>query len=239
MAAGLDGLLFVVVPALVLGIPLSILSYPAFLSMKDAKAQDELSSRMQEIGKAMHAYHDAHDHLPSAAMLNKDGKPLLSWRVAILPYLGHGDLFRQFKLDQPWDSPHNLALAVHMPDVFALPDYLDEGAGSDRTYFQVYVGSGSLFEYGVAIHFGPDDIPDGTSSTILFVLAQTPVMWTKPEDLPFDRKGPVARPRCGAYPGYAVVFGDGRVECLDTSITDEELRGIITRNGGEPSMKRN
>lgn len=45
--------------------------------------------------------------LPPAALYDKAGRPLLSWRVALLPALGERALYDQFKLDQPWDSPHN------------------------------------------------------------------------------------------------------------------------------------
>ena len=41
------------------------------------------------------------------AICDKDGKPLLSWRVTILPYIEHSMLYREFKLDEAWDSPHN------------------------------------------------------------------------------------------------------------------------------------
>ncbi|HCO22471.1 MAG TPA: hypothetical protein DIT97_05185, partial [Gimesia maris] len=34
------------------------------------------------------------------------GRPHLSWRVHILPFMGEEDLFQQFKLNEPWDSPH-------------------------------------------------------------------------------------------------------------------------------------
>ena len=45
-----------------------------------------------------------------------DGQPNLSWRVALLPYLDHPDLYEAFHHDEPWDSPHNKALIARMPD---------------------------------------------------------------------------------------------------------------------------
>jgi hypothetical protein len=38
----------------------------------------------------------------------------LSWRVKLLPYLEQDHLYRQFKLNEPWDSPHNQALLKEM-----------------------------------------------------------------------------------------------------------------------------
>src|SRR5262249_9733230 len=40
-------------------------------------------------------------------------------RVALLPYLGEGDLYRQFRLDEPWDGSHNQALLRRMPAIYA------------------------------------------------------------------------------------------------------------------------
>jgi hypothetical protein len=64
-------------------------------------------------------------HLLASAMLEHadaaGGEPLLSWRVAVLPQLGEEDVYRQFKLDEPWDGPHNRALLSRMPKVYAAP----------------------------------------------------------------------------------------------------------------------
>ena len=96
------------------------------------RAQDALWARhvgnLKRIGLAMVNYQSAEGHFPPAAITSKDGKPLLSWRVAILPYLENfdgdtmGDLHKAFHLDEPWDSPHNMALLARMPAVFAAPE---------------------------------------------------------------------------------------------------------------------
>ena len=96
-------------------------------------SQDALWARhvgnLKRIGLAMVNYQSAEGHYPPAAITSKDGKPLLSWRVAILPYLedfdGHtlGDLHKAFHLDEPWDSPHNKALlGQDAGSVFRLTD---------------------------------------------------------------------------------------------------------------------
>src|SRR5262249_61834200 len=69
----------------------------------------------------------------------------LSWRVALLPYLGEEKLYAQFRLDEPWDSPNNLPLLKRMPKVYELP-----GGPSDvpagYTFYQVVVGPGAIFD---------------------------------------------------------------------------------------------
>jgi hypothetical protein len=220
-----------------LGVPCMILVYPVYQQVEDAQARSQLSDRMKQIGLAMHEYHDAHKRLPAHAIYSKDGQPLLSWRVALLPYLGHGDLYRQFKLDERWDSPHNLPLAKKMPEVYALPRWLRDGQPSNTTCFQVFVGPGAAFEGNVAVSIR--DFPDGTSNTLLVAVAEQPVVWTQPTDMEFHPRGPVPQLRSlsAKYPQWFVVTADGSSRYLPAAITDEELRGLITRNGGEPPPK--
>jgi hypothetical protein len=171
--------------------------------------------------------------------------------VAILPYIDQDNLYRQFHLDEPWDSPHNLRLLPEMPKSFLLPGQPDDGSG--RTYYQVFVGKGTLFEEpgpppGVKLPPGgfvgggggiprmgirwPTDIPDGTSNTILIATARNSVLWTKPDDLPYSRG---FLPPLGGHQqgGFHVSFADGTVRLLPQTIPEQTLRAMITRNGGE------
>ena len=116
-----------------------------FRSTKSNADDDAIWARhagnLKRIGLAMHNYQSAKGHFPAAAITGKDGKPLLSWRVAILPYLedydGHmrEDLYKAFRLDEPWDSPHNKALLSRMPAVFASPR-----KGDTQPFTTVYRG---------------------------------------------------------------------------------------------------
>ena len=85
---------------------------------------------------AMHNYHADNGHLPGPAILDKSGKSLLSWRVELLPYLGHGDLHGQFKLDEPWDSEHNRKLLARMPPLYAHPS--DKTGERFLTHYRVF-----------------------------------------------------------------------------------------------------
>ena len=77
---------------------------------------------MLRLAFALDQFDAEHGELPPPAVCDKNGKLLLSWRVAILPQLGEKALFDQFKLDEPWDSPHNSKLVERMPAVFAAPE---------------------------------------------------------------------------------------------------------------------
>ena len=58
----------------------------------------------------MNNYEAQHGCFPPAYSVDKDGRPLHSWRVLLLPYLDEEELYKQLRLDEPWDSPHNKAV---------------------------------------------------------------------------------------------------------------------------------
>src|SRR5262249_39427382 len=100
--------------------------------------------QLRTLGVALRSYNDTYGHLPPPAIVGKNGKPLLSWRVAILPYIEQHELYKQFKLDEPWDSPHNKKLIARMPDVFAAAGKTPRPG---MTYYQYIVGPGAVFRH--------------------------------------------------------------------------------------------
>jgi hypothetical protein len=180
--------------------------------------------------------------LPPAVVTSPDGKPLYSWRVAVLPFLEEQALYKEFHLDEPWNSPHNKALLEKIPRYYR-PVL---GAGSDDpglTRYQVFIGPGTAFERGGLTW---DDFPDGFTDTFLVVEAAEPVPWSKPTDLAYDPGGPLP-PLGGVFkksvlflcyevgrrPGFVACFADGRTRFIYDSTDEKTIRALITRNGGE------
>ena len=60
----------------------------------------------------------AHEATRGEVSVSADEKPLLSLRVHVLPDLGYEELYREFHLDEPWDSEHNAKLVAKMPREF-------------------------------------------------------------------------------------------------------------------------
>ena len=81
---------------------------------------------------------------PGPPITDKQGKPLLSWRVAILPYIEQQGLYQKFKLDEPWDSPHNQALLKEMPSTYVCPSRAQ--VEPFTTTYQVFTGKGAVRE---------------------------------------------------------------------------------------------
>jgi RNA polymerase sigma factor (sigma-70 family) len=186
-------------------------------------------NNLKQIGLALHNHHDTYKYLPGPAIYSKDGKALLSWRVAILPWIEQDALYRQFKLDEPWDSPHNLKLLDQMPAIYALPG--DPAGKQGMTHYQAFAGKDTGFEPRKKLRL--NDFVDGTSNTIIVVEASSPVPWTKPEDLPYVADQ--ALPRLGVPAGndFNALFGDGSVRLLSGKANEKMLRRAITRNDGE------
>jgi hypothetical protein len=184
-----------------------------------------------KIGLAMHSYEMAEGTLPKPASCARDGRPLLSWRVRLLPYLKEKATYDKFRLDEPWDSTHNVRLLKEMPEVFRLSREEHDG----KTSVMLFVGEGTPFGGG---NTGPRfrDIADGLSHTMMAVEAgaDKAVPWTKPEDLIYDEENPVAA--LGAIPaeGFWAVFFSGEVRLFPKDIASGFLRALITHDGGEP-----
>ncbi len=68
------------------------------------------SNQLRQLAIAALNYESSYQKFPAQANYSDDGKPLLSWRVHLLPFMEQDSLYRQFKLDEPWDSPHNIKL---------------------------------------------------------------------------------------------------------------------------------
>jgi RNA polymerase sigma factor (sigma-70 family) len=107
-----------------------------------AMARAQTRNNLKAIVLAMHNYNDTMGYFPPAATFGKYGKPLLSWRVLILPYIEQQALYKEFHLDEPWDSPHNKKLLDRMPKTYLVPGQKEKTA----TYYQVFVGESTIFE---------------------------------------------------------------------------------------------
>jgi prepilin-type processing-associated H-X9-DG protein len=204
---------------------------------EDRVAQSQ--NNLKQIGVGLFAFESTHKAMPPWAACDKDGKPLLSWRVLILPYFEQTPLYRQFKLDEPWDSPHNSKLLEVMPAVYAAPGVKTAQPG--LTFYQGFVGKGAGWELildPAAIYKAKGirlkQITAGRSKTIAVIEASEPVPWTKPADLPFEKGKPL--PAIGGVfkeRANALMF-DGSVTMMSTTAGPALLQAAVTREGKEP-----
>lgn len=208
-------------------------SSPGLLDVLSPKrAQRNMATNnLKQIGLAMHNFHDVHNRFPAASTKDGDGKPLLSWRVQLLPFLEEAPLFQEFHMDEPWDSPHNKALIPRMPKSLLAPG---SKAGEGKTNYIGLRHKNGIFhsEDGTRLR----DITDGTSNTIMAVEADDDhaVIWTKPDDLEFDEKKPHTGLGGLRTAGFLTVFCDGAVQFIPSTIDAQTLVRLVLRNDGQP-----
>src|SRR5262249_47752168 len=99
-------------------------------------------------------------------------------------------------------------------------------------HYKVFVGQGAGFD-GSPRGLRLVDIRDGTSNTLMAVETNDPVVWTKPDDIPFDPQKPLPKLTPMHAGGVSAAFFDGSVRFLSSAIDEKVLRALITVAGGE------
>ncbi len=208
---------------------------PAVQKVREAASRTQGANNLKQIGLAMHNYHDTYNKM-ATDIYDKNGKPLLSWRVQILPYIEQDQLYRQFKLDEPWDSEHNKKLIDKMPQIYIVPSARPQPRG--RTYYQGFTcakgtSPRSFFIDDPKARTSFNNITDGTSNSLMIVEAAEAVEWTKPADMVYDPKKDL--PKLGGHSvgGFNALLGDGSVRFIRDTIDKTVLKALITIDGGE------
>jgi hypothetical protein len=212
------------------------LMLPAIQKVREAAGRMQDANNLKQMAIAMHAYEGTYNRLPAAAIADQANNPrakaLLSWRVAVLPYVGEEALFERFNLDEPWDSEHNRALIPLMPKIYASPR---APAPPGKTHYQVLVAPDNAFPgtmFGRVQGKRFSEITDGLSSTIMIVEAPDPVDWTKPEDVRYDPKGPPPRLGLPGAGGFNAAMGDGSVRFFPSTLNPQTLHHLIQNADG-------
>jgi hypothetical protein len=207
---------------------------PAVQKVRQAAARTTSANNLKQIGLAIHNYEAVHGRLPED-IKDKTGKPILSWRVAILPFIEQQALHNQFKLDEPWDSPNNRRASQTVIRTYLSPGAAEVAApgGYGMTHYKGVAGPGTIFDPRGKLRI--PDITDGTSNTIMVIETEEAIPWAKPGDFQFDPAKPLPKL---ASPGMVDMFqalmGDGSVRVINTrTVSEKTLKAAFTRAGGE------
>lgn len=203
---------------------------PAIQAAREAARKNQSLYKLKQLLLAMHTYADSHKVLPPHASYSADGKPLLSWRVHMLPYLEEQALYEQFHLDEPWDSPHNRTLIEKMPAIYQNPNVSATG----KTNYLAFVGPACVLD-GSPNGISFARISDGSSRTVVIAEADADqaVEWTKPDDIEFEPNRPLAGLGNLRPGGFNVGYCDGRAQFLSKEIDPGVFKALVTRNGRE------
>ena len=203
---------------------------PAISSARSSAKRVQSMNNLKQLSLAMHMHAMDHDKLPPAYSTDEEGKPLLSWRVHVLPYLESGGLYERFHLDEPWDSEHNKKLIPLMPALFRSPK---STAGPGKTNYLAVGGEEGVFPGKRSVNFA--EILDGMSNTVMIVEAndQSAVVWTAPNDFQPDPTRPTKGLLGLQEDGFLAAFADGHVQRINAGIDPDVLKALFTRNGAE------
>jgi len=231
-------LVAVLVGVLVCGGILAALLLPAVGAARGAARRAQCTNQLKQIGLAMYNYHDTYKCFPPAVITDEDGKPMRSWRVAILPFVEQAPLYDQYDFSEPWDGPNNRALESMFPDTYRCPS--DTASGPLNAGYVMIVGKGTLGgEPNEAVNIAR--VMDGTANTILAIeVAGSDIHWMEPRDLTVEEAvtfitNPAATGLLHAHPGGVnVLKADGSVRFLPESTDPEMVRSLLIRDDGQP-----
>jgi hypothetical protein len=223
----------IMIALIMVGAVVLIVSRYARLHQK-GKDRTAVKQDIKHLMLAMHQYHDAHNSFPPAFTLGPDGKRWHSWRALILPYLD-AELAEQYRLDEPWNGPHNQSLLAQAPDVFRSDRV--RGPANAASYFAV-VGERTLWPADQAL--GIANIVDGTSNTIAIVENfRTDISWLEPKDLlPSEFLQSLENDKTEQQDGGLTVgLADGSARFLASHLERALLNGLLTPAHGSKTYR--
>ena len=190
------------------------------------KMWEQSANQMKRIGLAFYDHESEYGHFPQD-IKNANSISVLSWRVKLLPHMNEKELYKQFKLNEPWDSEHNKKLIEKMPKIYAP---VRNKAKEGHTFYQGFVGEDAIFRNGKPVKLV--GIADGTSNTAMIVEAWKAVPWTKPEDIPFDVKKDIPK-LGGEFDGdFNMLMADGSIKKIKKNFNATAMKEAIQMSDG-------
>ncbi len=200
---------------------------PPATPLSEVERRQITLNNLTRISQAFETYRESKGggSYPAQYIGDSNGRPLLSWRVSILPLLGYEKLYKQFKLNQPWDSNHNRTLIDKIPSVYQSPERFDTWTN--------YLGvSGSSAAFNGARPKPIRRWEDGLENalTIVEVNDDKSVIWTQPEDYKVNYDN--IREGLGGLraEGFFAIWGGGELGAVPNA---GNLRTAFTVDGGD------
>jgi len=218
-----------------LALPLGYWAWQLILAQQLAARITQSRQNLKQIALALHSYHDQYQCFPPAYVLGPDGKPWHSWRVLLLPFLGEQTLAAKYRLDEPWDGPHNRQLQMLRPKVYA--SALQKSRSANVVTYLGVVSRRTMWPANFTVKI--DDVTDGTSNTIFLVENEaSDVVWSEPRDMrekdalaqlrPADK----AKPNTPPSPTILILLVDGSVRRISPQINRDLFVSLLTPKFG-------
>lgn len=226
----------------VVAVPLSVCA--AFINCYDKAKRSAAESAAQHsinsVQSALRGYHNDHGHYPPGYIADANGKPMHSWRVLILPYLGYDLQYEKYDFSEPWDGPNNSQIFDEMPELF---NSATEPLSTRYTNIVLIVGPGTAFPDDQTTSYF--DMEDGLENTILLTeITDSKIIWTQPIDI--DARKPNLLSHDSQSIGVSsvhwrkpkVAFADGiTAYSISRETPPKKLKALITIAGGEATTR--
>jgi hypothetical protein len=197
-------------------------------------------NNIKQIALALHNYHDEYGCFPPAYIADRNGRPMHSWRVLLLPFLEFKPVYQQYRFDEPWDGPRNREIAALNLQIFRCPS--DSNPEGDTNYL-VVVGPKTVFPGAKCVRIS--EITSGTTNTILLVeVAGSGIKWAEPRDLSIVEAARGINPKLGLgisshhEGGAQIALVDGSVRFFKDGAPPADLRAFCERDAVKPGFER-
>ena len=215
---------------------------PGIATASEPIDSPETRQHLEAIGLAITNFEDEERVFPSSTTKSDGGDAETSWRIAILPYLGHESLYDSYDQSLPFDAPINQLHQKQRPAEFVCP--LANLADKTQTTFVMPVGPGTM---GDGNELTLSDVLDGRSTTIFAIDSYAhPTVWTSPQDVavqPVTKWVPGEQPAFQGFEPFisdahggavTVLCADGSVKTVHASkMTPYTFNSALTRDGSD------
>jgi len=194
---------------------------------------------MKQIGLAMHNHESTYRSLPASYTTNSDGEKLLSWKVALLPFLEGEQFYSQIegKEIKSWDDPNVPVLKSPLTGLLTCFRSVRSKNPPTSNESNVFlIASAEEKEAGNTFFIDGQrpsfrQCTDGISNTIFAVmLANHSRPWASPENLTPEEAFQLIQ---GEDRYVIAAFLDGSVRRIPTTIDKVTFMALTTRDGGE------
>lgn len=199
------------------------------LPLKEVQRRSRAYANLQQLAEALQQYYREKNRYPQSFATTDSGIPTLSWRVEILPYLGHQSLYEKFDFSKPWNMEPNKSLLQYIPDEFVSPERFD-------TSTNYLLPAAKSFMFGQQRSPRLNQIEDGADNTIMLleVNDSLAVPWTQPTDyVPKDNKRLTQDLGGLRGDGTFALWANGWTVLLPGTLRDAQLYGVMTHESGD------
>lgn len=213
---------------------------PAVSCARECSRRMACMNNMKQLALALHNYAQVNGCFPPAYVADKDGRPMHSWRVLILPYIEHKDIYEQYNFNEPWDGPNNKKLLESRPRIFYCPS---DGNAYDThaayTSYSAVVGPGTAWSGDKPKKLS--ELAPADQTIMLVEVTDADIPWTAPRDMDLSRASAMISSRhlpakeffsYTIKPGVNVVMADGSVHHMPGGALESNELSDLLKIGG-------